>query len=577
MVSREYRDGVKALLDLKKKDDDGSRDKSDVAGGRVDDEEADKSKDDNNVEAAVLRFVAGTLDSSRKGGNKRKKSFSNDEMNEFQHWNAFLNTDQLQQGDEAESSATGSSIASKHKKKRKTDGTGNVDPELTQLDDTTDHEQLVRAAIRDANQLAQDVNIQDFINQPHDDQDQHGQGTLDNNIIRAAAVAVQQQQQAQQQAERNKPETRSQIRLSTTSNEASALVAAAASKASTWVQNKAQGHGKMFSTDEIEAIDKFIEDYCKINSLTREQICERVWSNERKKDDFWDLLHKVLPYRTRASVYKHVRRTYHIFEVRGKWSTEEDQELARLAAEKDGQWKLIGEALGRMPEDCRDRWRNYVKCGKNRAQNKWSVEEEAKLKSVVNDMMSVQVQRPSDPIQQPVINWTTVSDQMGGVRSRIQCRYKWNKLLKREAMSRAMSIHHNDRIWLLNKLQELRFEPKSEVDWDSLAALHPKSSWSGNDFKLCYEKMRGSIRDFKDKDVMEICHTLLQDFAQINMNKPAPPNGAQREIPVVMEQFGSSKGPANKADQGQQISTTGSNSVSTGNEGANGQEEFVWR
>jgi Myb-like DNA-binding protein REB1 len=577
MVSKEYRDGVKALLDLKKKDDDKDKGVDVVkasAGGDM-----DEKKDDNNVEAAVLRYVAGTLDSSRKG--KRKKSFSNDEMNEFQHWNAFLNTDQLQQGEEINNTSAHADLSSgKSKKKRKADGTVNVDPELTQLDDTTDHEQLVRAAIRDANQLAQDVNIQDFIHQPHDEADQ----SIDNNIIQAAAVAVQQQEAERKRSHARTP-TKVQPRTSDT-NETSELVAVAVSKASSWVQNQSQSQGKVFSEGEIQAIDKFIEDYCKINSLTRSQICERVWANERKKDDFWDLLHKVLPYRTRASVYKHVRRTYHIFEVRGKWTPEEDERLARLAAEKDGQWKLIGEELGRMPEDCRDRWRNYVKCGKNRALNKWSTEEEEKLKAVISEMMEDQVQRPIEPNQQPVINWTTVSEQMGGVRSRIQCRYKWNKILKREALSRAMSIGTNDRIWLLNKLQELKFEPNSIVDWDSLASLHPKSNWAGSDLQLCYEKMRSNIRDFKKKTVLEICHVLLQDFV---LTQPKSTDSiVQTEIPVVMEHFNENsindKKKSKAGDSAPKSSSTNAiaskdndNNRNAKNGNESSQEGFVWR
>lgn len=52
-----------------------------------------------------------------------------------------------------------------------------------------------------------------------------------------------------------------------------------------------------------------------------------------------------------------MRRKYHIFEQRGKWTSEEEQELAKLCAEKEGQWAEIGKTLGRMPEDCRDRWK----------------------------------------------------------------------------------------------------------------------------------------------------------------------------------------------------------------------------
>ncbi|CAM9020886.1 unnamed protein product [Wickerhamomyces anomalus] len=541
MESRDYHEGAKALLDLKKKDevkrekgedgedqqqqqqhiDDEDALNIEDAHHGVDDDESGNNKDDNNVEAAVMRYVGGTLDNRK--SNKRKKSFpANDEINEFQHWNAFLETDQLQHGDDFGNEPKDQPIPTpqpKSRKKRKQQqqhlhhqqdhsatSNLNVDPELAQLDDTTEHEQLVRAAILDANQLAQDVNvnIQDYIQQPHEDNDgkyaQLSQQAIDNNIIQAAQVAAaaaaaqerdreqqhqsqppsgqqaqsqqqiehqpeqqqqhQNQQPSQQQHNRHQhhvpppqqsQELKQQLQRTTppstqSNSEAAALVAAAAQKASNWVQNQSQG--KMFSKEEIEAIDKFIVDYCHINNMTRRQICERVWSNERKKDDFWESLHKVLPYRTRASVYKHVRRSYHIFDVRGKWTPEEDVTLGRLAQEKDGQWKL------------------------NRSRN------------------------------------------------------------GRDALARAQTIDLNDRIWLLTKLQELRFLPETEIDWDAIASLHPKNFWTGNDFKICYEKMRSSIRDFKKKNVMEISSILLQDLIH-----DAARNNIELDIPVGLQQL----------------------------------------
>ena len=102
---------------------------------------------------------------------------------------------------------------------------------------------------------------------------------------------------------------------------------------------------------------------------------------------FGQISSKVLPYRTRSSIYKHIRRKYHIFEQRGKWTPEEDQELARLCLEKEGHWTEVGKLLGRMPEDCRDRWRNYMKCGSKRGSKRWSKEEEELLTTVVNEMI----------------------------------------------------------------------------------------------------------------------------------------------------------------------------------------------
>ncbi|ODV87653.1 hypothetical protein CANARDRAFT_188457, partial [[Candida] arabinofermentans NRRL YB-2248] len=241
--------------------------------------------------------------------------------------------------------------------------------------------------------------------------------------------------------------------------------------------------------------------------MTREDICKRIWANERKKDDFWESLQKVLPERTRASLYKHVRRSYHIFKQRGKWTPADDAKLAELASQMEGQWKLIGQELCRMPEDCRDRWRNYVKCGDQRKQHKWTFQEEEKLRSVVHRSLSEQ--RLIYPHAEPIINWTLVSEWMGGTRSRIQCRYKWNKILKRETNARARTIDTETKSWMLSRLKMIyEKDGKDEIDWDTLASIHEDNSWTGPELKKCFEKMASTVEDYKNKSFVEIVDIL---------------------------------------------------------------------
>lgn len=410
------------------------------------------------VEAAVMRYVGG----------------------DYNHWtNDFLSDDMVVMGKKKKRE----DAEEPKKKKMKVEQSSKalVDPELAQLDlSSNEHEQLVQAAINDAKALAR---LSEF----------------EQNYILL--------QQSKTKAEMG-------------TSEVATLVAQAATLASEYVHGRPQG--KMFSKEEHDAIDKFIYAYCQIHKMTRQDICKRIWLNNRTKDSFWDLLQKVLPHRLRALVYKHVRRAYHIFAVRGKWTPEEDAQLGELARSKEGQWKAIGEMMGRMPEDCRDRWRNYVKCGNKRAQNKWTEEEEDKLKSIIQDIFQ------SNP-QNPVINWTVVLERMGGLRLRIQCRYKWNKLLKREATLRALQMEADDRVWLITRLRELQFEDESQVEWDALALLHPKNFWTGLDFKVCFEKMRASVKDYKTKKMDEVCSILFNSlygqrglnnvFDQMNLDK----------------------------------------------------------
>ncbi|CCF58274.1 hypothetical protein KAFR_0E01200 [Kazachstania africana CBS 2517] len=449
-----------------------------------------------------------------------------------------------------------------------------VDPELATLDDESEtgdasnQSQLVRKAIIDTDSIAQHPDFQQYLNTEEEEATKANEAqTKDESIItdkeknkekapegedRGDGIAVsvedvaakdyaelaKQQSLAKQYADVLPRGVSSISEVSLKTDNDNQLLQNAASKASELISATTQSSGKAFDAQEEAALDNFIEEYSKIKKYDRQQTCERIWTNGRRKDDFWINICKVLPYRTRSSIYKHVRRRYHIFEQRGKWTPKEDDELAKLCITKEGQWSEIGKILGRMPEDCRDRWRNYIKCGTNRASNKWSEEEEELLKNVIGELLE-EGQRYHErrqngalteedhnnehilnrgpkgrrvtgkPSFKDIINWTVVSERMGGSRSRIQCRYKWNKLVKKQALQKIQSISDMDKRWILEKLRDLGFTEDSQVDWDELAALKTDSTWTGLELKLTYEKLRSMIKQYKEKNINEISKELL--------------------------------------------------------------------
>ena len=381
------------------------------------------------------------------------------------------------------------------------------------------------------NETAADINTDMVLETPEDDLDLH---KVYSELPREYSDALSKDILLPDGAKPSEPGSTT----SSSSNDTQ-LLENAASRASELINTTTRRSGKVFDAVEEAALDQFIEQYRRIKNFTRQQTCERIWANGRRRDDFWVNICKVLPYRTRSSIYKHVRRRYHIFEQRGKWTPEEDLQLAKLCIEKEGQWSEVGKALGRMPEDCRDRWRNYIKCGTNRASNKWSVEEEELLRKIINEMLEEaekleekkkkglldesDLEKQKKEIRGPkgrkidgplgfkdIINWTVVSERMGGARSRIQCRYKWNKLVKKQALAKLQNITEDEKRWILEKLRDLGFTEDSQVDWDELAKMEPGSKWTGLELKLCYERMRGTIRGTKDKNISEISQKLLE-------------------------------------------------------------------
>ncbi|CAN3358017.1 hypothetical protein DICA2_C16248 [Diutina catenulata] len=267
---------------------------------------------------------------------------------------------------------------------------------------------------------------------------------------------------------------------------------------------------RMFARAEIDAVDYFIAGYCYLHQLSRADVCARIWSRQRKKDGFWEALVRVLPYRSRASVYKHVRRQYHVFPVRARWSEAEDARLRSLATTMESQWKEIGQLMGRMPEDCRDRWRNYVKCD-NRSQHKWSAEEEARLLAAV---AAVAADSRAD-----TINWTKVGEKME-TRSRIQCRYKWNKMVKTQRALRVRVMATGTREWLAGQVARQAPEQWADVDWAALASAfnarareqgQKPDDWDGHEFSAAVDHWASvAVKEWRSMPVAAAAHQWWQ-------------------------------------------------------------------
>ena len=73
--------------------------------------------------------------------------------------------------------------------------------------------------------------------------------------------------------------------------------------------------------------------------------------------------------------------------MQGKWSSEEDEQLRQLMSEKGPKWADISRHLGRLPEGCRDRWRE-LRLGEAKVNGRWGEDETDRLRSLVNDYMS---------------------------------------------------------------------------------------------------------------------------------------------------------------------------------------------
>lgn len=244
--------------------------------------------------------------------------------------------------------------------------------------------------------------------------------------------------------------------------------------------------GGMFTTAEVAQLDAFRKTYCEENEISTWQFNELIHAAIRGNPKVTKLfieIHEILPYRKPTSLQRFCRRRYHNFSARGTWTKEEDERLKQAIAEKGKSWKAVGQLIERLPEDCRDRWRNYLINADNRNTERWTDDEIQNLVMAVHDCMKVmrdtrrvEKERKYDgrdlPDSEPdtddeaeemkLINWQAVSDRMGengGGRSRLQCSHKYSKL--KLADRRAYMRQIRQAAERMRRLEEGRPEKKS--------------------------------------------------------------------------------------------------------------------
>ena len=306
--------------------------------------------------------------------------------------------------------------------------------------------------------------------------------------------------------------------------------------------------GGKWTAAEAEKLDNFRDSYCDANNISREKFNTHIQSTIRDNVEakaLFDELHEVVPYRPRISVAKFCRRRYHNFPARGIWTTEEDEMLKRAVAAKPNQWKAIGEMLDRMGEDCRDRYRNYLLNSEKRNREAWSNEEVQSLcKAILESRQAMQDERRQAKMEKygedapesesdfdqedqdmKVVNWQSISDRMGGVRSRLQCRLKWVQLKEWEqknyvqsaidakgfegrksvktknpwrmkrAFKKVANMRTGDQYALLQAILDSGASTEDNVPWKTIGDAEFQATWNSADKKAAWANLK---QDFPD-------------------------------------------------------------------------------
>lgn len=238
----------------------------------------------------------------------------------------------------------------------------------------------------------------------------------------------------------NRPDSESQRKAFAANESVPARVTARAPP-----QDKVQGP---FTQEEYKQLAEFFDEYRQEHEISEYDLNSRVQQTRSGKGNrpFWDVVAAVLPHRKRGAIQKYCRRRWHNYDKRGSWTAEEDRELREAYKKTPNKWKEIGDSIDRMPEDCRDRWRNYLcldPSGKGEIKKRdaiWTEREETTFKEIVAEHTKKLVEQGIDAEKGKagqartiggMLDWRCVGKDMaerGYLRSRLQCMTKWDRL-----------------------------------------------------------------------------------------------------------------------------------------------------
>lgn len=226
----------------------------------------------------------------------------------------------------------------------------------------------------------------------------------------------------------------------------------------------------IYSKVEQETIDTIVQRYCKENCLAGSDFAQLSRTQSTRNSVTQGLIPMIcekLEGRPLVSVWQFIRRAYNPQSRAGRWTQEEEEALLEAYRKHGSHWTLISQAIGRSADDCKDRWRNHTRVKQTQKSGDWSKEEEDQL---------IQVMRKAKPDflnskdSEPDGLWTWVSEQMGGVRSRAQCRVKWVEFLRPRLQGggQAPVWKNRDILILAQQLKKHNFQDELGFDWKQI-------------------------------------------------------------------------------------------------------------
>ncbi|XP_068067289.1 transcription termination factor 1 [Anomalospiza imberbis] len=217
---------------------------------------------------------------------------------------------------------------------------------------------------------------------------------------------------------------------------------------------------------------RYPEDKCTIHRLkTEHHFCEKISEGIPRP---WRL------------IYYRARKMFDPNNYKGRYTTEEKEQLKKYQALHGNDWKKISELMSRSNLSVAMKF-SEIKSAIN--YGPWTKEETQRLMSAVKDVMRRKL-RPENPsslssleqsntdlwidreqLLQP-LPWTEIETKVGSRYWR-QCKQKWNSILiKKLTRGKQLCKGTNGlqtKITLIKRLYETKAEDVNEVNWDELS------------------------------------------------------------------------------------------------------------
>lgn len=304
---------------------------------------------------------------------------------------------------------------------------------------------------------------------------------------------------------------------------------------------------KLLTNYDLEKIFEAVNLFKKENKLEQREINDIIQKDAKKNEDarnLWKFLREKLPNLPKQNVINACRRKFHNFEVRGSWTASQDEELAAVHEQYPGKWKMIGEIMNRFPEDCRDRWRNYLICGSQKKTIYWEFEEEKKLRSIVSEYLDNYRRNHglTDVNELEVIDWPTISKMMGYTRSRLQCSTKWKVIKERyetgdddmetsdplsaapwrlkKAEKVVSDLVPLQKLLLLRAIRECGVKQVKKVPWVQIGKQNTGLACNKLELRLAFSRLREKVPNCDQMKLQDIVQYLIDAFEKSYPNEP---------------------------------------------------------